>query len=80
MEGDISGPRSRGSELPRILSEGISRSKGGVVNITKLTVPFTELPPEEMSLSGGKTQLLGYASGIIVTKKIKVYSVNTKRL
>ena len=54
MGENISGPRSRGSELPIILSEGIRRSKGGVVNITKRTVPFTELYPEEMSLSGGE--------------------------
>ena len=59
MGGDFSGPRSRGSELPIILYEGIRRSKGEVVNITKRTVPFTELSPEEMSLSGGKTKLLG---------------------
>ena len=51
---NISGPRSRGSVLPIILSEGIRRSKGVVVNITKRTVPFTELFPEEMSLSGGE--------------------------
>ena len=60
--------------------EGIRIAKGEVVKMNKCTVNFIEASPEEMSLIGGKTQLLGYASGIIVTKKIKVYSVNTKRL
>ena len=36
-----------------MLYEGISRSKGGVVKMTKRTVPFTEPPPEEMSLNRG---------------------------
>ena len=54
MGENISVPRRRVSELPIILSEGIRRSKGEVVNITKRTVTFTELYTEEMSLSGGE--------------------------
>ena len=52
-----------------ILSEGIRISKGAVINITKRTMPFTELAPEEISQAGGKKKLLDYARGIIVTKK-----------
>ena len=37
-----------------MLSEGIMRSKGEVINMTKRTVSFTELYPEEISLSGGE--------------------------
>ena len=54
MGENIPGPRSRGSELPIILSEVIRISNGEVVNITKRTVPFTELFPEEMRRSGGE--------------------------
>ena len=35
-----------------ILSEGISVSEGGVVNMTKRTVNFNEPTPKEMSLRG----------------------------
>ena len=54
MGENIPGPRSRGSELPIILSEVIRISNGEVVNITKRTVPFTELFPEEISLRRGE--------------------------
>ena len=36
-----------------MLSEGISVSEGGVVNMTKRTVHLTEPTPKEMSLRGG---------------------------
>ena len=37
-----------------MFSEVIRISKGEVINITKRTVPFTELTPYEMSLCGGE--------------------------
>ena len=52
------------SKKPMMLPEGISITKGGMVNMTT----FNEPVHEEMPLLGGMTQFVGYASNIIVTK------------
>ena len=60
--------------------EGIRIAKGEVLNTTKRTVPFIEHDPKEILLSRREDTIFGYASGIIVTKKIKLCSIKINRL